>query len=62
MEIKNLNGVFSVIDNGKGMNLAKIKAGSNGLVNMKKRMEDIGGTIEWTPVEKGTQVKYCFTF
>ena len=62
MEIKNLNGCFSVIDNGKGMNLAKINAGSNGLVNMKKRMQDIGGTIDWITVEKGTQVKYCFTF
>ena len=62
MEILKRNGCFTITDNGNGMNLAKIKAGSNGLVNMKKRMEDVGGTIEWIPLEKGTQVKYCFTF
>ena len=62
MEITKRNGCFSVTDNGIGMNQVKIKAGSNGLVNMKKRMEDIGGTIEWLPIKKGTQVIYCFTF
>lgn len=62
LEFTKMNSCFSVIDDGKGMSLAKIKADSNGLVNMKRRMEDIGGTIEWIPVEKGTQVKYCFTF
>ena len=62
MEITKRNGCFIVTDNGKGMNLKKMKADSNGLVNMKKRMEDIGGTIEWILLEKGTQVKYCFTF
>jgi len=62
LECTKINCSFYVTDNGKGMNLAKIKAGSNGLINMKKRMQDIGGTIEWMPVEKGTQVKYSFTF
>ena len=62
MECTKINCSFYVTDNGKGMNQAKIKAGSNGLLNMKKRMQDIGGTIEWIPLKKGTEVKYCFTF
>jgi signal transduction histidine kinase len=29
---------------------------------MKKRMEDIGGSIEWKNEMKGTSVEYCVTF
>ena len=35
-EIAKRNGCFIITDNGKGMNLAKIKAGSNGFTNLKK--------------------------
>jgi signal transduction histidine kinase len=52
------NYCFSVTDNGTGIAEKKIKPGSNGLLNMKKRMKDIGGNIEWRPLEKGTTVKY----
>ncbi|MCY7291446.1 MAG: hypothetical protein LH615_04615, partial [Ferruginibacter sp.] len=49
---------FSVTDNGKGMCENK-SHGSNGIRNMKKRMKDIGGTIEWLQQPPGTAVKYC---
>ena len=52
---------FSVIDNGVGMNDKKIRTGSNGISNMKKRMKDIDGIIEWLPLEKGTAVTYSLT-
>jgi signal transduction histidine kinase len=46
---------FEVIDNGKGMDLAQIKPG-NGLVNMKKRANEINGvfTVKST-LGRGTQ-------
>ena len=50
---------FSVTDNGVGLASNKLKVGNNGLKNMNKRMEDIGGTIEWINAEKGTRVEYC---
>jgi signal transduction histidine kinase len=49
---------FSVNDNGTGIVTTGSKAGSNGLKNMKKRMEDVGGTIVWISQEKGTSVEY----
>ncbi len=52
---------FSVSDNGKGIPEKNTKFGSNGFINMKKRMKDIGGTIEWQPLEKGIVVKYYCT-
>lgn len=52
---------FSVIDNGVGMNDKKNRTGSNGISNMKKRMKDIDGIIEWLPLEKGTAVTYSLT-
>ena len=45
--------LVQVIDNGMGMNDKIIKHGNNGMRNMKKRMEDIGGTIKWLPLETG---------
>ena len=51
---------FTVKDNGLGMPANKFKIGSNGLKNMRKRMEDIGGSIEWISEQKGTTVQYCF--
>lgn len=50
---------FSVNDNGTGIVTTGNKAGSNGLKNMKKRMEDLGGTIAWISKKKGTSVEYC---
>lgn len=53
---------FTVKDNGVGMPANKNKVGSNGVKNMKKRMEDIGGNIEWKNETKGTIVEYCLIF
>lgn len=49
---------FQVKDDGVGMPDKKINIGSNGLRNMKKRMEDIGGKITWTQDAKGITVSY----
>jgi signal transduction histidine kinase len=62
LELGNSQLCFSVTDNGTGMEKKNNKPGSNGLRNMKKRMEDIGGTIEWISGEKGTMVRYFFPF
>ncbi len=51
---------FYITDNGIGMNENNIKPHNNGVRNLKKRMQDIGGTIEWLSTEKGTSVKFCF--
>lgn len=51
---------FNVTDNGKGM-CDNNSHGSNGIRNMKKRMKDICGSIEWLPQEQGTAVKYFLT-
>lgn len=59
MEIMQNNCCFSVTDNGKGINRTENKPGHNGLYNMKKRIEDIGGRIEWLSPGNGTTVKYC---
>ncbi len=58
MEIVNNTCCFCVTDNGAGIKEKINKPGQNGLPNMKKRMEDIDGSIEWLPLEKGTTVKY----
>ena len=50
---------FSVIDDGVGIKEKNTKYGSNGLINMQKRMKDIDGTIEWQSLKKGIAVKYC---
>ncbi|MFN3999950.1 two-component regulator propeller domain-containing protein [Algoriphagus sp.] len=55
----NTNFCFSVTDNGKGMIHMVKKSGNNGILNMIKRMEDIGGTIAWEPMVIGTKVKFC---
>jgi len=50
---------FSVIDNGKGLDGALKRAGSNGLRNMQHRMNDIKGEIEWVSTNgNGTKVNY----
>lgn len=50
--------IFRVVDDGIGMRKTKIKASSNGIRNLKKRMKDIGGSIEWIQLAPGT----CATF
>jgi len=50
---------FSIIDNGKGINEMKKRAGANGLHNMQQRMKDINGSIEWVSENgAGTRVNY----
>jgi len=50
------NLIITVKDDGIGFEEKNIRAFSNGLYNMKKRMKDIGGILEITN-EKDTQVK-----
>ena len=50
---------FYVTDNGKGMTEINSNHNSNGIRNMKKRIKDIGGGIEWMTKGKGLIVKYC---
>ncbi|MDB5198981.1 MAG: histidine kinase [Chitinophagaceae bacterium] len=59
LEINKKEYCFTVADNGTGMSKKKDLQGHNGIRNMKKRMDDIGGTVEWLPLEKGTAVVYC---
>jgi len=50
--------ILEIEDNGRGIALADEKKGRNGLRNMRKRMEDIGGKFEMTPgSEGGTKVR-----
>lgn len=53
-EVSNL--VFKISDNGKGFNSTSVKRG-NGLTNMEKRIENIGGEIQINTKEnQGTQI------
>lgn len=50
------NLVFKISDNGKGFNLSNIKRG-NGLNNMEKRVDTLGGEIQINTKEnKGTEI------
>jgi len=50
---------ISITDNGKGFDQAKPGSGGNGLLNMQKRAEELGGTFEITSeVGKGTSVRF----
>jgi len=50
--------VLEVEDDGKGPAEAATKTGRNGLRNMRKRMEDVGGRFEINPgAERGTVVR-----
>jgi signal transduction histidine kinase/ligand-binding sensor domain-containing protein len=49
---------FEVHDDGTGMPEKLTRATGNGLKNMRKRMEDIGGRIEWVNLNKGLKVVY----
>lgn len=50
--------ILEIEDNGRGISPADEKKGRNGLRNMRKRMQDIGGEFEVTPgSEGGTKVR-----
>ncbi|MEO7047508.1 MAG: histidine kinase, partial [Ferruginibacter sp.] len=59
VDITKTSVYFYVTDNGKGMNEINNNHSSNGIRNMKKRIKDIGGTIEWLTNDNGLVVKYC---
>jgi signal transduction histidine kinase len=50
---------FEVADDGCGMP-GKLRPTGNGLKNMRKRMDDIGGCIEWKNTPQGLHVVYTF--
>lgn len=49
---------FEIKDNGIGLNGAAGKSGGNGCKNMQKRMEAIGGQIEWISGSEGLTLRY----
>jgi signal transduction histidine kinase len=55
-EMNRLN--FEVCDDGLGLAHKTGRQSGNGLKNMRKRMEDIGGTINWISPGKGLKVIY----
>jgi signal transduction histidine kinase/ligand-binding sensor domain-containing protein len=58
MEYANSSIAFCVGDNGKGLDESKIKIASNGLKNMRKRMEDIGGTFHLQSDRAGCRIRF----
>jgi signal transduction histidine kinase len=51
----------TITDNGKGFDQTKPGSGGNGLLNMKKRAEEMGGTFEITSaIGNGTKVSFEF--
>lgn len=52
---------IKIIDNGIGINEDKIREFGNGLKNMRKRMERIGGTFKVTN-KNGTHIQMCIPF
>jgi signal transduction histidine kinase/streptogramin lyase len=52
---------FTVKDNGTGLPEKTVKASCNGLKNMLKRMQDIGGDIKFINDNEGLTVSYIFT-
>ncbi len=56
LETDRLN--FEVSDDGKGLPDRSPRSTGNGLKNMRKRMEDIGGTITWISQKNGLKVRY----
>jgi len=45
--------ILEIQDNGRGLTAADEKKGRNGLANMRKRMEDVGGGFAVTPAPGG---------
>jgi signal transduction histidine kinase/ligand-binding sensor domain-containing protein len=54
--------IFRVSDNGIGMKQSERRLNSNGIKNLKKRMKDIGGSIEWKQMAPGTAITYIFPY
>jgi signal transduction histidine kinase len=51
-----------VEDNGRGFEFEKVKAGGNGLGNMRSRLEECGGRMELTSLPgKGTTIRFIFS-
>lgn len=48
---------FEIEDNGRGLPAGAEAKGRNGLRNMRKRMEDVGGEFSVGPAERGTRVR-----
>ncbi|MBS1644448.1 MAG: hypothetical protein JST36_05355 [Bacteroidetes bacterium] len=49
---------FTISDNGKGMSKANQRLFGNGLKNIKTRMQQIDGGVEWILPERGTILNY----
>jgi signal transduction histidine kinase len=59
MKIKGQMMLVSIADNGKGFDQARPGSGGNGLLNMKKRAEEMGGSYEIQSIPgKGTHVTF----
>lgn len=56
--IQNKRLTFTVMDDGKGFNMNEVRQGSNGVRILRRRMEEIGGSIEWLSTIHGTTVIY----
>lgn len=59
MEFKDNVINFYIHDNGKGMDVLKTKQASNGVKNMQKRMEEIGGTFVIETNTNGTCIQFA---
>jgi len=58
LRLENQSFAFEIEDNGRGPAGAATKSGRNGLRNMRKRMEDVGGSFSIGPAaERGTIVR-----
>jgi signal transduction histidine kinase len=58
LSFESLNLKIVIEDDGKGFNISKIKGWGNGLTNMHKRIEELGGRFEITSAEgKGTKIE-----
>ena len=54
---------ITITDNGKGFDRTKQGSGGNGLLNMKRRANEMGGRFEIeSKAGKGTTVKFEMTF
>jgi signal transduction histidine kinase len=47
---------IAVSDNGKGFDMEKLKRGGNGLINMRQRIEQIGGVFEIISTPANTSI------
>ncbi len=60
MEYKNQQSHFYITDDGQGFDQTKIKTASNGLKNMRRRMEAIGGAFAIETSITGTFIHFWF--